>query len=157
ARLQNGQIQALFFDEFNRAPAKVRNAVMELIQFKSINGRKFPNLMVIWSAVYQHDEENTYDVDQIESAQLYRFQIQIPVPYKIDRGYLKSKHGIIAVPFCEWWCKLTKENQYKISPRRLEDAIRVHKVKGDLEHVLPVDSGISDLLTRISNVSLDDE
>lgn len=157
ARFQNGQIQALFFDEFNRAPAKVRNAVMELIQFKSINGRKFPNLKVIWGAVNPHDEENTYDVDQIDPAQLDRFQIQIPVPYKIDRGYLKSKHGIIAVPFCEWWSKLTKENQYKISPRRLEDAIRVHKVKGDLEHVLPVDSGISDLLTRISNVSLDDE
>lgn len=157
ARFQNGQIQALFFDEFNRAPAKVRNAVMELIQFKSINGRKFPNLKVIWGAINPHDEENTYDVDKIDPAQLDRFQVQIPVPYKIDRGYLKSKHGIIAVPFCEWWSKLTKENQYKISPRRLEDAIRVHKVKGDLEHVLPVDSGISDLLTRISNVSLDDE
>src|SRR5436190_1168224 len=34
-------VEALFFDEFNRSHKKVRDAVMELIQFKSINGRPF--------------------------------------------------------------------------------------------------------------------
>lgn len=43
-------IQAIFFDEINRADPKTLNAIMELIQFRSINGRKFPNLKVIWAA-----------------------------------------------------------------------------------------------------------
>ena len=30
----NDDVEALFFDEFNRSPKKVRNAVMELLQFK---------------------------------------------------------------------------------------------------------------------------
>lgn len=33
-------VQAIFIDELNRSPAKVRNAIMELLQFKSINGKK---------------------------------------------------------------------------------------------------------------------
>ena len=40
----------IFMDEYNRTNPKVRNALMELIQFKSINGRKFPNLKVVWAA-----------------------------------------------------------------------------------------------------------
>src|SRR3569832_1961300 len=35
--LAKDTVKAIFFDEFNRAPAKTRNAVMELLQFKSIN------------------------------------------------------------------------------------------------------------------------
>lgn len=42
--LYQGKIVAIFFDEFNRSPKKVRNAVMELLQFKSINGFKFPEI-----------------------------------------------------------------------------------------------------------------
>lgn len=157
ARFAKDDIQALFFDEFNRAPAKVRNAVMELIQFKSINGRPFKNLKVVWGAVNPHDEDSTYDVDRIDPAQLDRFQVQIEVPYKVDRGLLKGRHGPIAVPFVEWWSKLPEKMKFSISPRRLEDAIKVYKVKGDLKHVLPVESNVADLLSRISALSLDDE
>jgi MoxR-like ATPase len=39
---RDDEVQALFFDEFNRSHKNKRNAVMELMQFKSINGRKFP-------------------------------------------------------------------------------------------------------------------
>lgn len=157
ARFADDAVQAIFFDEFNRAPSKVRNAVMELIQFKSINGRKFNNLKVIWAAVNPFDDEGTYDVDAIDPAQLDRFQIQIEVPYKIDRPYMKTKHGSIATPFIEWWTSLDKEMQYKISPRRLDDAIKVHGVKGTLEHVLPPQSNLGSLRDRISKVSLSDE
>lgn len=157
ARFADDAVEAIFFDEFNRAPAKVRNAVMELIQFKSINGRKFNNLKVIWAAVNPFDEEGTYDVEKLDPAQLDRFQIQLDVPYKLDRAYLKSKYGFIATPFAEWWEKLSKELQYSVSPRRLEDALRVHLAKGNLDHVLKKETNVNDLRTRIRNVSLDDE
>jgi len=158
ARFADDDVQAIFFDEFNRAPAKVRNAVMELIQFKSINGRKFKNLKVIWAAINPFsDDADGYDVEQIDPAQLDRFQVQIDVPYKIDRSYMKGKHGALSVPFVEWWNALDKEMQYKISPRRVEDALRVYSVKGNLEHVLPKESNLVALRDRILKVSLDDE
>ena len=46
---QDDEVEAIFMDEFSRAHKKVRNAVMELIQFKSINGRKFKNLKIVWA------------------------------------------------------------------------------------------------------------
>ena len=46
---QDDEVEAIFMDEFSRHK-KVRNAVMELIQFKSINGRKFKNLKIVWAA-----------------------------------------------------------------------------------------------------------
>lgn len=158
ARFADDDVQAIFFDEFNRAPAKVRNAVMELIQFKSINGRKFNNLKVIWAAINPFSEDaGGYDVEQIDPAQLDRFQVQIDVPYKVDRPYMKAKHGALATPFVEWWNALDKEMQYKVSPRRLEDALCVYNVKGNLEHVLPKESNLASLRDRIMKVSLDDE
>lgn len=157
ARFEDGKLKALFFDEFNRAPAKVRNAVMELIQFKSINGKKFENLGVIWAAINPADEKKTYDVEELDPAQLDRFPVQINVPYKLDRAYMKNKHGLIAVPFCDWWKSLKQDIQYEVSPRRLEESIKIHKMKGDLTHVLPSSSNIKALLDAIANISLDDE
>ena len=55
------EVEALFFDEYNRSASKIRNAVMELIQFKSINGKQFKNLKIVWAAI------NPEDKDQIEA------------------------------------------------------------------------------------------
>ncbi len=54
----NDQVEAIFMDELNRAKDKVRNAVMELIQFRSINGVKFTKLKMIWAAINPEDEED---------------------------------------------------------------------------------------------------
>ena len=48
---QDDEVEAIFMDEFSSfTHKKVRNAVMELIQFKSINGRKFKNLKIVWAS-----------------------------------------------------------------------------------------------------------
>ena len=68
---EDDEVEALFFDEYNRSPKKVRNAVMELIQFKSINGKKFKNLKVIWAAINPNDkddEETKYDIEELDPA-----------------------------------------------------------------------------------------
>lgn len=150
-------IEALFFDEFNRSSDKTRNAVMELIQFKSINGRKFNNLKVIWAAVNPFDDEQTYDVEELDPAQLDRFPVQIDIPYKLDKTYFSSKYGILHKPFVEWWSSLPKEHQYDVSPRRLEDAIKIYSIDGDLNHVLRPHLNVNDLKKRIKAISLDDE
>ena len=86
---QNDEIEAIFFDEYNRSHKKVRNAVMELIQFKSINGRKFENLRFIWAAINPEDEDE-YDVEALDPAQKDRFHVHVEVPYKPDLVYFKT-------------------------------------------------------------------
>src|SRR5207249_2123412 len=45
------EAQIIFFDELNRAPAKVLNALFELVQFRSINGVKLPHLRCVIAAI----------------------------------------------------------------------------------------------------------
>ena len=67
--IRDGLIEAIFLDEFNRSHKKVRNAVMELIQFKTINGRPFPRLRVVWAAINPEESEEEYQVEPLDKAQ----------------------------------------------------------------------------------------
>lgn len=145
----NDQIEAIFFDEFNRAHPKVMNAVMELIQFKSINGKKFNNLKVVWAAINPYDEDGTYSVEQLDPATKDRFQIQIKMPLELNTAYLIKTHGEIARPFIKWWNELPKELKFQVSPRRLDYAIQVYSVSGDLRDTLISTSNVKKLETLI--------
>ena len=155
--LADDNIEALFFDELNRASDATLHAIMELIQFRSINGRKFTNLKVIWAAINPHDEEGTYSVTKLDPAHIDRFPIFISIPYKLDKMFLKKKHGSLALPFMQWWESHTEEIKHLISPRKLDDSINIHKIGGDLSHCLIKESNVGDLRKRISLLSLDDE
>lgn len=121
--IRDANIKAIFIDEYNRAPAKVRNAVMELLQFRSINGHKMPKLEVIWTAVNPPDPNETYNVDEIDPAQRDRFPIQINVPYEVDRNFFKAKYGEKGAAACNWWDTLSATQRDQISPRRLDYAV----------------------------------
>lgn len=149
----NDEVEAIFFDEFNRAPAKVINAVMELIQFKSINGKKFNNLKVVWAAINPYDEEGTYSVEQIDAATKDRFHIQIQIPLELDTTYLIKTHGDISKPFIKWWNELPKDLKIQVSPRRLDYAIQVHKAEGDLRDVLISSSNVKKLEDYIKEMN----
>jgi len=154
---RDDEVQALFFDEFNRSHKKVRNAVMELIQFKSINGRKFPNLKIVWAAINPddaNDEDTTYDVEPLDDAQRDRFHIQIELPYKPCERYFNSvfgeDHTVAAI---EWWNGLDKKTQLRVSPRRLETVLKYHNMGGNIRHVLPPDANIAKLENVLKNGS----
>ena len=107
-----GDVEALFFDEFNRSPKKVRNAVMELIQFKSINGMKFPNLKIVWAAINPDDEEETYDVEKLDPAQEDRFHITVAVPYRPNVDWFRKNYNPrLADAAIQWWDELKPEDQ----------------------------------------------
>lgn len=152
---QYDEVEALFFDEYNRSPKKVRNAVMELIQFRSINGKKFNNLRMIWAAVNPEDED--YDVEKIDPAQLDRFQVQIKLPYECSKEYFNKKYSYdIASSAIEWWNNLPIEQKKLVSPRRLDYALEIYKNKGDLRDVLPESSNIAKLkITLLSGPTKD--
>lgn len=113
-------IRAIFFDEINRTPDnKTLNALMELIQFKSINGRVFKNLEVVWGAE-NPAEDSVYMVMPMDPAQKDRFHIQVDVPYEINADYFDSKFGASATKVASaWWQK----NKDVISPRKLDDML----------------------------------
>jgi len=153
--LASGKVEAIFFDEFNRSPKKVRNAVMELLQFKSINGLVFPNLKVIWAAI-NPDDDDTYDVEKLDPAQKDRFHIHAQIPYKPNREwFVKRFEPEIGMAGIEWWDGLPDEEKDKVSPRRLEYALEEYASGGHPEDILPKSSNISKLMMALRNGPID--
>lgn len=129
--LSGGNIKAIFLDELNRAHPKVTNAVMELIQFRSINGKPFEGLEVVWAGINPHEADQeqadqiTYTVQQLDPALKDRFEYHVNVPYQVNETYFIKKFGEKAGGgACSYWNELKKEHQLKISPRRLEGAVK---------------------------------
>ena len=150
---QDDEVEAIFFDEFNRAKAPVRNAVMELLQFKSINGKKLNNLRFVWAAINPEKDENEedesqleYDVEKLDPAQLDRFHVIYDVPYKPDKTYFFEKYGSTqGAAALEWWNALPAKIKDRISPRRLDYALTMNELGGDIADVLDKESNPSKL------------
>lgn len=153
--LRDNKIRAIFIDEFNRAPKKVRNAIMELIQFKSINGYSFSNIEMIWAAINPHDDNETYDVDKLDPAQVDRFHIHYNVPYELDKNYLTKRYGKpIASTAINWWKDLPTEVKFLVSPRRVDYALEIYQQGGALrEFVLPAKSNVNILMEKLNGLN----
>jgi hypothetical protein len=132
------EVDGIFIDEFNRAPAKVRNAAMELLQFRSVNGHQFNRLRSVWAAINPGNDQ--YDADELDPAQLDRFHIKIHVPYKPCPSYFLGEFGGAGKAALEWWDIQTPDAQNKVSPRRLEYAVRIAAMGGPIRDVLPPES-----------------
>lgn len=149
--LATGKVVAIFFDEFNRSVKKVRNAVMELLQFKSINGLVFPNLKCVWAAI-NPEEDDVYDVEKIDPAQKDRFHIIQPIAYKPNKDWFVKRFGNQpGSAAIEWWNDLPEEEKNKVSPRRLEYALEEFELGGSLQDILPVSANINKLLQGLKN------
>lgn len=152
------QVEAIFIDEFNRAPKKVRNSVLELIQFKSINGKKLENLRVVWTAVNPDDDDNMeYDVEPLDPAQEDRFHIHTEIPYKPDEEFFTKRFGHAnARAAIEWWKGLPEAEQRKVSPRRLEYALTARELGITLRDVLKDSTGVNKLVQSLKEGPLQD-
>lgn len=157
AALASRKVEAIFFDEFNRSPKKVRNAVMELLQFKSINGLVFENLKVIWAAI-NPDDDDVYDVEKIDPAQKDRFHIIKEVEYKPSKTWFVQRFGMeSATAAIEWWNELPDEQKDKVTPRRLEYALDEYEKGGLLTDILPVTTGVTKLLQSLRNGPIEEK
>ena len=151
-------VEALFFDEFNRSSKKIRNAVMELIQFKSINGKKFNNLKIVWAAINPDDEDETYDVDKLDPAQLDRFHLRVDVPSNPSKSYFSNRYGKFGKSMIQWYSEQPKEVKKEISPRRLDYIADVTiKDPDSIEYVVPKGANIKKLLEYYSKSLIGDD
>lgn len=150
------EVDAIFVDEYNRSSKRTKNSLMELIQFKSINGKKLNNLKIVWTAInpIEDDDNNNYDVEELDPAQLDRFQVIVDVPYLPSANFFRDKYGKdMADVAIDWWKKLTAKEKNLISPRRLDYALDIFSKKGDIRHVIPKDINTSFLIQELSNGS----
>jgi hypothetical protein len=117
---QNDKIDVIIFDELNRSPKKVRNAIMELIQFRSINGKKFHKLKMVIGIINPQDEKETYDVEPMDPAQIDRFHIQYNMPTAPHEPWFVQKFGNNGKVACDFWFNIPVELRGLCSPRRLD-------------------------------------
>ncbi len=148
-------VEAIMIDEYNRGAKKIKNAVMELIQFKSINGKKFKNLRVVWAAINPDEDETfSYDVEKMDPAQLDRFHIQLDVPYQPELDYFVEKYGNdVGSGACSWWNQQEDKIKNLVSPRRLDYAVSIYHQGGDLKDVLPEQVNAKELEKHIRSGS----
>ena len=156
AHLEDDSVEAIFIDEYNRGKKAMKNAVMELIQFKSVNGRVYPNLKVVWAAV-NPDDNDEYDVEPLDPAQKDRFHVKFYVDYRPCPVYLENRYGEeVTKSALEWWNKLPSESvKTEVSPRNLCYALDWWKEGEDVHDMLPDSSNPSRLLNLLNSKPVD--
>lgn len=134
--------ELLFFDELNRAQPKTLNAVLEIIQFRTINGEPLPKLKAVFAACNPVSKE--YNVVELDAALLDRFHMHITVEPGPDAAWFRKQLGRdLGNALCDWYdTDLDPGQQAMVSPRRLEyigklisggiDPARVTQDKGKL-------------------------
>ena len=131
--------QILFFDELNRGHPRILNAVLELIQFKSINGAPLPCLRMVWAAINPPDD--IYAVSELDPVLADRFHVHLSVPPCPSVAYYRDTAGIpehVAKALIEWWeDDLNDQLRQMVSPRRLEYIARNYVNGIELRHSLP--------------------
>lgn len=151
----NSELEAIFIDEYNRSPKEVRNAIMELVQFKTMNGMHFPELKFVWAAVNPpadaDDAESVdYDVEEIDPAQLDRFQAIVRVPDKPCARWFRQKYGEQGAIAVKWWGEQARAARKDISPRRLDYALDAFGRHLPISNVLPKSSNIKKLTVDLN-------
>jgi len=116
------EAEIVFFDELNRSHPKVQNAVLEMIQFKTINGVPLPKLKMVWAAI--NPPGDVYNVTELDPTLQDRFHVHLVVPAQPSVVYYRDKAGIpqnVAQALVNWWYwDLNDDLRRLVSPRRLE-------------------------------------
>lgn len=131
----------VFFDELNRARQEVLDAVLEIINNRSINGELLPNLKCCIGAMNPPGDER-YKVEDLDEALMDRFDAYIEFTPRPSVAYM-SQHvpKEVAQALKAWWDdhNRDKRDQY-ISPRRLMKlgmVFMTHKNKRAVLQALP--------------------
>lgn len=112
----------ILFDELNRAHLKVLNAVLEVVQFKTINGEPLPKLKMVWACINSHVGGKFVGVSALDVALQDRFHVQIELKPEPSVEYY-TQQGIpqdIAAVLVDWWNQQPADVQFYLTPRRLE-------------------------------------
>jgi len=130
----------IFFDEINRADSKTLNAILEIVQFGTINGEKLPNLKCCWAAMNPPGLD--YQVEDLDPALVDRFHVYEQVEAKPSVSYMISQgvRPAISKALVKWWSEMDQDKRAGtdyISPRRLLTIGIVYETIGDAHAAIP--------------------
>ena len=74
--LADGSVEAIFFDDIDRMPKRLRSDVLDLLRSKR---EDFPNLKIIWAAVSLTDDWDEFDLETSDPAHAEHFDITVDV------------------------------------------------------------------------------
>lgn len=142
--------KVLVLDEFSRGSRRTKNAVMEIIQEGSLNGRPIKNLVCVVAIDNPAAKAGEllggvqYDVGQLDPAQATRFSMSLmldPTDIPWSR-YLTDTYGDLAEPFIDWWyTTLDDAARVQCSPRTLEKMMKRFQSGLSIEEALPLVGG----------------
>lgn len=114
------QCEFLFIDELNRAHPRVLNAILEIVQFRSLNGRRLPHLKRIWGAI--NPPNGDYEVEELDPALADRFHAHVVVESAFPLTYLSERYDPAHVELVhQWWSgDLNTKQRVVATPRRCE-------------------------------------
>lgn len=109
-----------FIDEINRpGHTKVLNGLLELVQFMSVQGRKFKRLKMCWAAM--NPPNQNYNVDDLDPTLLDRFHHYFDLPSVYSLPFFEYKFGsAMAQILVKWAIELSDDKRKAVTPRRLE-------------------------------------
>jgi hypothetical protein len=132
--------EVIVVDELNRGHPKTQNAVMEMVQFRTINGTPLPKLRAVFAAINPSDGGR--HVHELDPAMIDRFDLHFDVKAEPDETYFVDRLNMrpeVAAALVDWWrSDLTPEMRAIISPRRLEKIGHLHAAGLPLELAIPV-------------------
>src|SRR3990167_4939767 len=109
----------VFFDELNRARTEVQDAVLEIINNRTINGDLLPNLKCCWAAM--NPPNDVYNVDELDPALMDRFDIYLEFSPRPSVAYMTQHVSKpVAIALKSWYDdRIKSKREEYISPRRL--------------------------------------
>lgn len=152
-RFTSDRPKVLILDEFSRAGRRVANAAMELINERTLFGKKIPGLVSVIALDNPTGQKLTgadgvagqmYDVGKLDPAQASRFAITgqlraTDIPW---RDWLLATYGDDAKPFIDWWAEKLDDTGRKFANARvLERMILLFRKNLDVAMALPVVGG----------------
>lgn len=132
--------KVILFDNLNDPNAW--KVAKELISFRAYQGTKING--AIWGCYTTTTENLIFD-------SLDFFDVTVEIPDEPNVEYFVEKYGKdLADSSLAWYEDLrSKDTNYRVSPRRLDIALNMFVMKGDMRDVLPVHCNVSKLMLEI--------
>lgn len=118
------EAEVIFLDELNRASPRTLNMIFELVQFKSIHGKKLPKLRAVHTGI-NPPGQGQYDVQTLDDALLDRFHAFIEMRAEFPTAVIHPLMGDAKTEVMKQWYEQHLTNVF-VSPRRMVYAAELH-------------------------------
>ncbi|MCS7032662.1 MAG: AAA family ATPase, partial [Phycisphaerae bacterium] len=86
------EAEVIIVDELNRGHPRTQNAVLEMVQFRTINGTPLPRLRAVFAAINPSDGGR--HVHELDPAMIDRFDLHFDVRPEPDASYFVERRNL---------------------------------------------------------------